>query len=1092
MSNWVRAKILSATLRLSTATANRTTTATALSFSRTRFLTTSSSCCAFRAERGETWNFYHRKAPKTLSRAKELLSEAGVTQETVKNPPRPPHTALIQGTARKYFTSYRLPDLPDGLFPGFTPYRGGPPGNHFWGLIPESPEKDTNSPKPIGARMHTFVQVIQTPTADTPGATLLLHFDHKRYLFGHISDGSQRVGVERGMHLHKVGDIFLTGPVTARNSGGLFGMVLTIADIHNASRAELIAQNRARTEAGKQPIFIEQKPPLNIHGGKNLAHMLASGRFFVLRDHFPIEPDEILTDPRSQDPTLSAPDFADPLIRVWNVPLFRSGTPGCDAENPRKRRRSDTPVAEGLTDNGAGTGPESDQELRKKVIKAMFDSEWKLDKLQECMLSLVKLPATVFYRGADHKLHVYEGPLPGQPGFQDRVVFVRRPWPASTIQALPPTSPAQDSMCYIVKEQPRRGKFLPQAASALGVPKTMNKVLAAGESVTLEDGTVITPEQVLEPAPRPVGFAILDVRDPALIDSLVTRPEWSNKEIMEGVTAIYWILDESVKSDPRLVQFMSSLDNVKHIILGQDISQNELAFRHAAQSTTYLNKIDPERFPLPLYSTETPQLPRAIPENASLGRPNEKFKIAPTIEFLPTDLPEAFDPRSLQDKMKTEGAPYFFRPAERAAARAAKKIADPRFTARVEASEKDIPQRDLEIITLGTGSCMPSMSRNVSSTLLRLPGYGTCLLDCGEGTLGQMRRTFGPEETDNILRQLRFIYISHLHADHHLGTNAVLERLGQVQDPEAPPVYIICPRKYASYIRECQSLEYLGRIELLTRTVTPYPITSQRVIWEHSPDWISKNIGLRCLSAVFMDHCLDAMGVAFTWPSGLKIAYSGDCRPSKAFANIGRDAHLLIHECTFDDERQGDAMAKKHSTFSEALDVAKQMGARRLLLTHFSQRYPRIQNPDPEDEVDAGRKSPSRGNESGSESLSDSEGEEHGKAKGPVVLFAFDQMRVKLGEFRYAAKYLPALRLFLTNEEKEVAAEEQNKCAGGESANNGGEGNGKKDKKGKKGKKQNKGKGRNGGAQREPSPPEVVDDTFIMSWQRESGQDLPY
>lgn len=40
------------------------------------------------------------------------------------------------------------------------------------------------------------------------------------------------------------------------------------------------------------------------------------------------------------------------------------------------------------------------------------------------------------------------------------------------------------------------------------------------------------------------------------------------------------------------------------------------------------------------------------------------------------------------------------------------------------------------------------------------------LLDCGEGTYGQLYRHYGSELTD-ILRQLKCIFISHMHADHH-------------------------------------------------------------------------------------------------------------------------------------------------------------------------------------------------------------------------------------------------------------------------------------------------------------------------------------
>lgn len=84
------------------------------------------------------------------------------------------------------------------------------------------------------------------------------------------------------------------------------------------------------------------------------------------------------------------------------------------------------------------------------------------------------------------------------------------------------------------------------------------------------------------------------------------------------------------------------------------------------------------------------------------------------------------------------------------------------------------------------------------------------------------------------------------------------------------------------------------------------------------------------------------MAVSLTFPTGFKFSYSGDCRPSAAFADIGKDSTVLLHEATFDDELQGDALAKKHSTTSEALGVGMAMGARRVILTHFSQRYAKI------------------------------------------------------------------------------------------------------------------------------------------------------
>lgn len=64
---------------------------------------------------------------------------------------------------------------------------------------------------------------------------------------------------------------------------------------------------------------------------------------------------------------------------------------------------------------------------------------------------------------------------------------------------------------------------------------------------------------------------------------------------------------------------------------------------------------------------------------------------------------------------------------------------------------------------------------SVSATLLRVPGVGSILFDCGEGTLGQLSRLYGPEELPEVLKDIKCIYISHLHADHHLGVAAVLK-----------------------------------------------------------------------------------------------------------------------------------------------------------------------------------------------------------------------------------------------------------------------------------------------------------------------------
>lgn len=49
-------------------------------------------------------------------------------------------------------------------------------------------------------------------------------------------------------------------------------------------------------------------------------------------------------------------------------------------------------------------------------------------------------------------------------------------------------------------------------------------------------------------------------------------------------------------------------------------------------------------------------------------------------------------------------------------------------------------REDMEIVLLGTGSSQPSKYRNVTSIFINLFSKGSILLDCGEGTLGQLKR----------------------------------------------------------------------------------------------------------------------------------------------------------------------------------------------------------------------------------------------------------------------------------------------------------------------------------------------------------------
>lgn len=81
----------------------------------------------------------------------------------------------------------------------------------------------------------------------------------------------------------------------------------------------------------------------------------------------------------------------------------------------------------------------------------------------------------------------------------------------------------------------------------------------------------------------------------------------------------------------------------------------------------------------------------------------------------------------------------------------------PRNNQEVPCCVEDATREDIEITFLGTGSSQPSKYRNVSSIYINLFARGGMLLDCGEGTLGQLKRRL---VLADILRLHKAVHLS--------------------------------------------------------------------------------------------------------------------------------------------------------------------------------------------------------------------------------------------------------------------------------------------------------------------------------------------
>ena len=294
-----------------------------------------------------------------------------------------------------------------------------------------------------------------------------------------------------------------------------------------------------------------------------------------------------------------------------------------------------------------------------------------------------------------------------------------------------------------------------------------------------------------------------------------------------------------------------------------------------------------------------------------------------------------------------------------------------------------------EILFCGTGSAIPCKHRNVSGIYLRMENSNSMLLDVGEGTVGQLLRAKKSENFRDVLFGIKAVWISHPHADHHLG---ILRLLTERKAITGTPLVLIAAPNLLSFLKEYEMVDASLSESYIFMDCRDIAQNTQQLAWskERLEDHRGKmqklenELGVVSCVSVPVSHCRHSYAVIIKGTSFGCVAYSGDCRPSTQFAKAALNADILIHEATFTDGMEKEAVLKKHSTVGEALGVGKAMNARTIVLTHFSQRYPKIP-PLAKDESCSSNRS--------------------------LPIFAFDFMRLTPGNLAAASKITHALRL---------------------------------------------------------------------------------
>ena len=312
-----------------------------------------------------------------------------------------------------------------------------------------------------------------------------------------------------------------------------------------------------------------------------------------------------------------------------------------------------------------------------------------------------------------------------------------------------------------------------------------------------------------------------------------------------------------------------------------------------------------------------------------------------------------------------------------------------------------------ELIFTGTGSAVPCKHRNVTGKYLRMNNGNSMLLDIGEGTVGQLLRSWkstlssSPNQTTAIheyrsrIKGIKAVWISHPHADHHLGLLRLLSERAAICGGSNDPIVLMAPHDMYDFLQEYQTV--VPEIKQSYIFVDCYDMIHGR--GNPLGQRLYDTLGITNCMSIPVAHCQRSYAVVIDGTSFGRVAYSGDCRPSNRFADVGYGSDLLIHEATFENGMEEDAVLKRHSTVGEAMDVASKMNAKSLVLTHFSQRYPKIPP-----------LNSSKTNDNANGGVP--------KKEIPIV-FAFDFMKLTPSTIDLASKLTPAMRLLYSGGDEE-------------------------------------------------------------------------
>jgi ribonuclease BN (tRNA processing enzyme) len=229
----------------------------------------------------------------------------------------------------------------------------------------------------------------------------------------------------------------------------------------------------------------------------------------------------------------------------------------------------------------------------------------------------------------------------------------------------------------------------------------------------------------------------------------------------------------------------------------------------------------------------------------------------------------------------------------------------------------------VDLITVGTGTVAPSAHRTAAAHFVRRNGV-RLLLDCGPGTLHRLATL------DLPWSEITHVAVTHFHPDHFADLPMLVYALKYTTvPPRREPLVVLGPRGIVRLVKALAE----GYGAWLLDPGFPFLVMD---VEPGEPFPLDAELSLESFP---VPHTQESVAYGLTAPEG-RLVYTGDTGPSAELARWAKGCSLLLAECSLPEAMAMDA----HLTPERAGELARDAGARRLVLTHF---YPPVENTDP-------------------------------------------------------------------------------------------------------------------------------------------------